>query len=195
MQERPDEKARRVPRADADYHSSEDFVIAMRALPPIEIKRLVLQGRALVLGTTMTSAEPLNEAIRATADGERRWPKDVAIATYLYMVMKSVVSNARRKDAQLVHVPVGGDQSGQGDYFANMPDPGLSPEMRAILSNAEARAFALLESDELAQWLLLSRVEKETQAEFCQNHNLSNSEYEAVSKRLQRKLRSLKAGA
>jgi DNA-directed RNA polymerase specialized sigma24 family protein len=195
MQERPEGKVRRDARADADYRSCEEFTVAMRSLDPTEIKRLGLQGRTLALGTLLTGNDLLSEAIRATADGERRWPNEVPIGAYLYMAMKSVASNERRKEAHVVRVPVGGDANGRGDRFAEICDPAPDPEMKAILADAEARAFSLLEGDELAQWLLLSRLEGESVAEFCHSHDLSGSQYEAVSKRLQRKLRSLKAGA
>ena len=195
MHDRLEQDAVRDTRSDADYRSCEEFVVAMRSLEPIEIKRLGLQGRALVVRTRMTANDLLSEAIRVTADSERRWPKDVTIGAYLYMTMKSLASNARRKEAQLVHVPVGGDANGRGDHFSGVRDPALDPEMRAILADLETRAFQSLQGDELAQWLLLSRLEGEGPAEFCQRHGLTSGEHEAISKRLQRKLRSLKAGA
>lgn len=182
-------------RTDADYHSCEDFVVAMRSLTAPEIKRLALQGRALAVGITMNAQDLLGEAIRATADGDRRWPKDVGLGAYLFMSMMSAASNERRKEAQLIHVPIGGDANGLGDRLANLPDPAPSPETKAMFADIESRAFELLAGDELAEWLLLSRLEGEGRSVFCELHNISDKQYEAVTKRLQRKLRSLQAEA
>lgn len=192
MHEKPGQDIKGEKRRDADYRTAEEFIIAMRALEPTEAKRLAMQGCRLALGSPMSGNDLLGEAIRLTADGERRWPKDVKIGAYLYMSMMSVASNERRRDAQLVHVPLGGDADGRGDRLSGMADPSPSPEMRAVIADIETRAFAALADDELAQWLLLSRMERESVAEFCRRHALSASQFEAVSKRLQRKLRSLK---
>jgi RNA polymerase sigma-70 factor (ECF subfamily) len=195
MRGKPEPEAGRETRHDADYCTSEEFVVAMRTLEPPEIKRLTLQGRALALGGPMSGDDLLSEAIRLTADGGRRWPRDVTIGAYLYMTMKGVASNARRRDAQLVHVPLGGDTDGAGDRLSGIADTAASPEARAIFADIETRAFAALDGDDEAQWLLLSRLEGESMAAFRQRHGLSNTEFEAVSKRLQRKLRALKTEA
>lgn len=195
MKEGPEREVRRKARADTDYRSCEEFIVAMRSLDGSEIKRLGLQARALVGGARLKESDLLSEAICATADGERRWPKDVGISAYLYMTMKSLASNARRKDAQLLHVPVGGDSLGTADPLSKLRDQAPDPEAKAVLADLERRAFALLDGDELAQLLLLSRMEGLGVAEFCEQNGLSTADYEAVTKSLQRKLRPLKAGA
>lgn len=195
MHKKPKLEDRRTTRTDADYHSCEEFIATMRSLEPTEIKRLGVQGISLVLGTTMTPDDLIGEAIRVTADGERRWPKDVNIGAYLYMAMKSLASSLRRREARLIHVPVGGDKLGRGDRFAALADATDSPEMKAILADAEAKAFEALAGDELAGLLLLSRLEGQSPTEFCESNRLTSAEFEAVSKRLQRKLRSLRTGA
>lgn len=186
--DQPEPQPGKQRRAADDFRTLEESVAAIRALTPEQHARLVHMAKPLLAGTRCEDRDLFHDVFVSIAAGRRRWPVGVDFVTFVHGAMKSVAFNLRRKARRVdLHPPASTETP---NVLEQQRDPGPSPEACAELADLERRAHQALEGDELAQLLLMARVEGMSPKDFCEMQNISQKEFEAVSKRLQRRLQS-----
>jgi DNA-directed RNA polymerase specialized sigma24 family protein len=130
--------------------------------------------------------EVLAEAVARAMAGERIWPADVALMTFLRGVIRSVADEFREKEKAILSTP-------DAELTAAMqaePDGERAPGEDVRLEQLELirRIWLLFEGDDGAQALMFGVEEGMTAKEVQDQFDLSATDYDAARKRLKRKL-------
>jgi DNA-directed RNA polymerase specialized sigma24 family protein len=151
---------------DGAHRPLEEFKAALTALSQADMVRLRRAADHLVGDGVMGRDDLIQEAYCRVLAGSRPWPSDVRLLPFLINVMKSVVSNERRKrrrseeDGSAVRAPLSlHDAAGGLAIDAEDPAPNIE---EALLANAGAAEFKReildLFVDDLAAQMLVEGV-------------------------------------
>lgn len=165
---------------------------ALEALQPTDLTRLQKEASFLAPGTGMEPNDLLQEAVMRSLEenGGRNCPRDVKLATFLCNVMKSIASHAREKWKR--ETPSNSSEGDGDDPIVKAPDPAMSLEEVVVghldYGKALAEIEAMFSEDPKAQAIVIGIMEDWTPHEIREMESMSEKEYAAARKRVQRKL-------
>lgn len=184
-------------RPGVDVRSLDEIEDALDQLVGAGLERLVAKAGAYALGTGVEPMDLFHEAVRAVLDGSRSWPGDVSFEVFLVMSMKGIAWNLRRKSRRTTVVDMSVDgHVVQVQQQSSAPD--TEAQMLAMVRSSELRdkVHDLFADDEPALAVVLGRFDELSVQEICDFGNFDRKTYEAVSKRVQRKLgEAVRSGA
>jgi DNA-directed RNA polymerase specialized sigma24 family protein len=162
-------------------------------------RRAEKMARLLATGLVgMTGDDLLQETLVKLFMGERRFPRDLHILVLLKIVMRSEASNARKHInngpiAENVEVVTDSDEMSDKppEDIAEAVDS-RTPEDAIVAKSQIDFIFRQLEGDEEATLVLMAWIEGLEGKEAAEAVQLDMKTYDAVRKRLDRKLSSLK---
>jgi hypothetical protein len=168
------------------YFSPEEFHTVLLALAKAEKARLKLAAKWLSRGLQCEWEDLLQEAIQRTLAGTRRCPIHVPVVVFLIQAMRSIRSQWMN------------DQNRENDATSE------SSQIAAILEKAKTSSLEELDSCELvaaarehlagddkALKFLESRLKELTRRECMRRFGWSETEYETVRRRFNRKMERL----
>ncbi|WP_244827114.1 hypothetical protein [Caballeronia sp. TF1N1] len=176
------------------HANAKEIEEAIKKLSKEKIEELRLYGFRFLAGSGFDDPlDLLHEAITRTADGQRKWPRDVEFHSYLAQSMRSIASSERvgyhyrqRADQEVdwVGEPVG--------------DPAFQSSTERLLSLrqdvakaavAMAAVRSAIENDAVANAVLDEALAGSTPEEARKNHGISEKDFDAARHRVGRRIR------
>lgn len=179
------------------HRSSEEFKGALAALGQADLIRLRRAADQLVGDGVMGRDDLIQESHCRVLGGSRPWPSDVRLLPFLVNVMKSVVSNERRKrrrseeDGSAVRAPLSlHDAAGRLVVDAEDPEPNVE---EVLLANARAAEFKreildLFDDDPEAQILVEGIAEGMQGEELRQLTDLDQTSFNSKRRLIRRRI-------
>lgn len=188
------EKARLNNRSDRPVLTRDEFIAALRALPPADLARLEEKAKFRALGSGLDGDDLLQEAImRTLEENGRKCPSDVSVPIYLDNAMRSIADGERKKYVR--ERPAGVAQSDDGqnqDPPVDPPDPAPSPSdtvvARIELGEVLDELQQMFEDDPEAQAVIMGDLEGWSAEEVKDLGNMDDKHYAAARKRVRRAL-------
>jgi CheY-like chemotaxis protein len=190
------------------WATREEVDRAIAALTDAESSRLkkFAEWRALLSRGTdqRTGQELLQEALRQTLEGKRRWNKRVTFATYLVGAIRSISGRRKGDNAVLACDAFKRHADGQEfSLFDNVATCDIAADQRSITSAWDIaaderlitqervnRIFGMFKDDPEAIFLLQGWSEGLKRNTIMQEHGLNEKQYRATVKRIRMKLPS-----
>lgn len=146
-----------------------------------------------------TGREPediYHAAMLSILEGDRLWPCGVRFLAFVKMTMRSIASNARKRESRIQLFPLGGDDTDTPDISesrGSISDAGCSAVQELAAAELDRRqlidrAFAALEDDLDAQMVLLAQLEDKDAAQIKEELELNDTRYAAITKKIKRRL-------
>lgn len=185
------------------HHSLEEFKAALAALGQADLLRLRRAADQLVGDGVMGTDDLIQESYCRVLAGSRPWPFDVRLLPFLVNVMKSVVSNERRKrkrseeDGSAVRAPLSLHDA-TGSLVIDVKDPIPNVE-DVLLADAGAAEFKreileLFADDPVAQILVEGIAEEMEGDELRQLTDLDQTSFNSKRRLIRRRIEKHLAG-
>lgn len=187
-------------RSEQDYYTVEEVTAALTALPSVELIRLERMANSWVLGLPHYQGQDLLQtAFERLVSGSRRWPRGVGFMPFMNQVVRSIFNQYWEAREGAVVVSLASELAADSDH-----DTVVFEELAVDLTNRpdeEVSASQLLEEidvlfreDEQAREVLLWQAEGYGKKEIQRDLDLSDTEYDTVTKRIRRRVSQVKRG-
>lgn len=161
-------------------------MIAVAALGDADFARLGQIARLRARGLAdLEWKDLLNDAIRRVLDGTRRWPRDVPFVMFMREVMRSLASEAWRRQ---VRANVAEPESDESDPLAGLADDRPDPERTAIAHDLVEKLKGQLSGDDVALAIIAGIAEGQSPVELQRAAGLDPIQYESARRRIRRRV-------
>jgi DNA-directed RNA polymerase specialized sigma24 family protein len=188
--------AKKAPPTEEAYATEDEVVVAIRALTAPQLYKLrrfgSMKAAALAgLGLGISEEDLMQEALRRTLSGARKWSKRVAFSDHLLGAIRSVASHAAKKAKGVALVPT-------DPLDADADDP-PSLELGSALPDSERLTGARrelqriqdhFEDDERVLLIIEGLGTEMSGPEIQRDLGITQTEYETAMKRLRRWVRA-----
>lgn len=187
---------------DDDYYTREEAERQLGALTDAQWARLerLASWRALE-SAEYSWRDLLQDALLKIIEGHRRWPRKMGVAAFISEVMRSLVSaHAKSTERKRGHADVRSavelaspEPDREHDVVQEHRDDSSSPEDIARAEQVLGQVREFFANDEEAWDVLEWMSEGFARAEVQQEFELTDTAYDTITKRIRRKLASIKS--
>ncbi|MBK9132437.1 MAG: sigma-70 family RNA polymerase sigma factor [Gammaproteobacteria bacterium] len=178
-------------------HSEVNAALASFVQDPGEMARALKVARVRAHGLpAMNEKDLLQEAMVRLMSGARTWPRELPTLVILSGVMRSIASNARKKEDYVLADDVGAPSD---DDSKEEPSPlaeGISAETNPARTVEAESDLAVVQNavkgDEMLELLVEALAEGLTGMDIAKELGWDSKTYDATRKRLSRRLAALK---
>lgn len=172
-----------------DTLTIEEVREAIGRLGEADLLRLTRACRKVAQGLRRDGEEFLSEAVTKALTGERVCPRDVPVATFLYMAACSLVSSERETGKRQVKAATAAGEATDAGY-GEVAAPGRNAEERLIArEDFESRLQALdqlFENDEEAQLVIMCEREDMRGEQICRELSMTPKDLATTQRRIRR---------
>lgn len=174
-----------------DFASSGEVIEALENLSNADLARLksIAQLRSKGLGS-FEWQDLIQETIRRTLEGHRKWPKSIAFIAFLAQTIRSVANEEWRR---LIYEKVTLESDlntidSEESIINEIAINSVNPEREIIANNTLAHVEALFHGDDEALAVLVGCAKGDTPNEIQAKYNLTNIQYASAQKRIKRRI-------
>ena len=180
-----------------DYYSTEEARAAIGALSSADLLRLAALYRVRAIGLPSANEHDLlQDALERVIKGTRRWPRGLAVVPFLDKVMRSVANQYRRAQGrqqdqlgvQVVTIGARDSEIESEDIFQMISGGDPTPEEMLVAKQTVHEIESLFDDDDRALGVVLGRAEGHAPDEIQREFDMTQTQYESASKKVNRRI-------
>ena len=150
-----------------DRLATEELRSAIAALSTLDLKRLEYAAIAMTNGLALGADELVSDAVHASLSGRRRCPRKTPIAVFLFNVMRSLASAARKAAKNRVLTQFPASEEGRENPVDRVPDTHANPEEALLQRDDDEEASRVEAAAARAAAVLNEYLSEEFEAQIC----------------------------